>query len=214
MLKAVIFDMDGLLFDTEPIGAKANMEAAKRQGFNLGYQDALSTLGQTQERSLSILKRLLPGVDLDKFNIDYAKHLDGTTRHSVPLKPYAKEALDKAKESGLLCCLCSSNSKKRIDRYLRLSGLQNRFDAIVSGDDGARSKPAPDMYILAAKKLNTDPLNCLVFEDSPAGLEAAHRAKMIVYMVPDLVPYSEEYSVFSDGVIQSLKEAPALYSAL
>ncbi|MGI6214609.1 MAG: HAD family hydrolase [Christensenellales bacterium] len=214
MIKAVIFDMDGLLFDTEPIGVKATMDAAKKQGFNMSRSDALKTLGQTQERSLEILKNLLPGVDLEKYDKDYAECLDGATRHSVPLKPYAKEALEKAKEYGLLCGICSSNSKTRIDRYLKLSGLENSFDAIVSGDDGAKSKPAPDMFILCADKLNVAPNSCLVFEDSPAGLEAAHRADMLVYMVPDLVPYSKKYASFIDGVLQSLKEAPALYGKL
>ncbi|MDO5021849.1 MAG: HAD family phosphatase [Eubacteriales bacterium] len=214
MLKAVIFDMDGVLFDTEPIGVNANIEAAKRQGFVMTYKESLSTLGQTAERSLKILKDLLPGLDIDKFNLDYAEYLDGATKCSVPLKPYAKEAITMAKDCNILCALCSSNSKDRIDRYLRLSGFTGLFDAIVSGDDGAKSKPAPDMYLLTAEKLGVLPEHCLVFEDSTAGLKAAYTAQMKTYMVPDLLPYSEEYAAFSHGFISSLKDAPQLYKLL
>ena len=210
--KAVLFDMDGIIFNTEPIGVDANIYAAKEQGYDMSREVSLSTLGQTAKRSMDIIQLSYPNIDVDKFQEDYDYYMDTTTAESVPFMPYALETINLVHEKNLLCGLCSSNSKQRIMRYLKISDMFNLFDAIVTGDDGAKSKPAPDMYLLLAKKLSVEPESCLVLEDSPAGLKAAHAANMEAYMIPDLIPYDDSFVPFTKGVLKDLKQAMSLLS--
>jgi len=210
--KAVLFDMDGIIFNTEPIGVNANIYAAKEQGYDMLREVSLKTLGQTAKRSMEIIQLSYPNIDADKFQEDYDYYMDTTTAENVPFMPFALETINLVHEKNLLCGLCSSNSKQRIMRYLKISDMLGFFDAIVTGDDGAKSKPAPDMYLLLAKKLSVEPESCLVLEDSPAGIKAAHFANMDAYMVPDLIPYDNSLAPFTKGVLKDLKQAMSLLS--
>ena len=100
----------------------------------------------------------------------------------------------------------SSSGPETIRVYLEGAGIRSRFDKVVSGTECARSKPAPDIFLLAAERLGEKPEYCLVVEDSPSGVRAGRAAGMTVCMVPDLAPFSEELRPYCDLVLPSLDE--------
>lgn len=207
-IKAVIFDMDGLLLDTETLGIKACAYAGQQQGVSIDVPVVLTTLGQTEALSNAIYLRHYPTLDMRRFWADFDVWMRHSTDQTPPeLMPYALQTLKALKEQGIKIGLCSSSPYKRIMRYLTAIGIGDFFETIVSGNDGARSKPAPDMYLLASSKLGVKPEHCMALEDSENGLRAAHAAGMLACMVPDQIPYKPEFAAFTDHVFHNLSEA-------
>lgn len=206
-IQAVIFDMDGLLLDTETLGVEACLAVGEKQGLNITPQVVLQTLGMTQETSNRIYKDHDERFEPARFWAGF----DEWIKHSVSIKApdkkaFAEELLMILKQKGIRCGLCSSSPRERVMLYLGASGLLPYFDEFVTGCDGAASKPSPDMYLLAAKKLGLMPEHCMVLEDSPNGLRAGHAAGMHTYMVPDLIPYTEELAAHCEGVLTDLSQ--------
>ncbi len=207
--EAVIFDMDGLLFDTESLGVKACIHAGKMQGIDVSEEVVLTTLGTTEAKSDSIYLQHYPTYQAQRFWKDFSDWMVSyVEENSVGVMPYARELIQAVKAKGLKTAICSGSPMSRVELYLQKTGLQDAFDAFVTQDDGARSKP--DMFLLTAQKLGVMPQKCLVLEDSPNGLRAAHAAGMQAYMVPDMIPYSEEYAPFTAGVLKDLSQAMPL----
>lgn len=211
MIKAIVLDMDGLLFDTETEGLKACAWAGERQGILLKREEIVRALGMTEPASTLIYQKIYPRFDGVRFWADFQTWMDENVL-CPRLMPGALELLEAAKEKGVAAALCSSSPRARILRFLNNNGILPMFDQIVSGDDGARSKPAPDMFLLAAERLKVRGEECLAFEDSPNGLRAAHGAGMAAYMVPDLLPYTDDLAPVVSGVLGSLHEAVPLLS--
>lgn len=207
-IEAVIFDMDGLLLDTETLGIKACVYAGEQQGLDIDVGVVLSTLGQTEPFSNAIYRQHYPAFEAERFWADFDAWMRKTTDETPPaLMPRALETLKGLKDKRIRTGLCSSSPMERIGRYMASTGIGHFFDAVVSGDDGAKSKPAPDMYLLMAKKLGVMPERCMVLEDSTNGLKAAHAAGMLSCMVPDQIPYGPELAPFTDRVLKDLGEA-------
>ncbi|MDD2428513.1 MAG: HAD family phosphatase [Eubacteriales bacterium] len=205
LFDAVIFDMDGLLLDTEKLGLQASIYAGREQGLSIDVDVVILTLGVRRENDDAIYRKHYPDFDSQRFWHNYDEwFLNYTTAQAPGVKPYARELLCELSDRSVKTGLCSSTHETRVHQFLKQTGLCGAFDALVTGSDGAASKPAPDMYLLAAKKLCVSPHKCLVLEDSPNGLRAGHAAGMRTYMVPDLVPYSEEFASFCDGVLFDL----------
>lgn len=211
MIKAIVLDMDGLLFDTETEGLKACAWAGERQGIPLKREEIVRALGMTESASTLIYQKIHPRFDGGRFWADFQTWMDENVL-CPRLMPGALELLEAAKQKGVAAALCSSSPRARILRFLNNNGILSMFAQIVSGDDGARSKPAPDMFLLAAERLKVRGEDCLAFEDSPNGLRAAHGAGMAVYMVPDLLPYTDDLAPVVAGVLGSLREAVNLLS--
>ncbi len=207
-IEAVIFDMDGLLLDTETLGIEACLYAGRRQGLSIDVDVVLSTLGQTEPFSNATYRRHYPAFEAERFWADFGAWMRDTTGRTPPkLMPQALETLTALKKRSIRIGLCSSSPMERIARYMASTGIGGFFDATVSGDDGAKSKPAPDMYLLAARRLSVMPQHCMVLEDSPNGLKAARAAGMLSCMVPDQIPYQPEFAPFTDRVFRHLGEA-------
>lgn len=210
-IEAVIFDMDGLLLDTETLGISACEYAGQRQGLLIDTAVVLSTLGQTEAFSNAIYRQHYPTFDAERFWADFGTWMRDTTDRTPPrLMPHALETLKALKAKNISMGLCSSSPRERIGRYMASTGIGDFFDAAVTGDDGAQSKPAPDMYLLAARKLGVAPESCMVLEDSPNGLRAARAAGMLSCMVPDQIPYRPEFAPFVDHVLAHPGEALSL----
>lgn len=213
-VQAVIFDMDGLIFDTETLAVKACQYAGKQQGLDVTEEVILETLGKTDESSDQIYKQHYPTYQPAQFWADFHHWMMEETSSKPPrLMPFAMELLEELTKRGIKRGLCSASPMVRIERYMSSYRMLPMFDAVVCGDSGAASKPAPDMYLLAAKKLNIVPENCMVLEDSPNGLRAGHAAGMQVYMVPDLIPYQEAYAGLVHGVLDNLSMVLPLLDA-
>lgn len=211
-ISTILFDMDGLLLDTESMGIKVSIRAAEQQGIALSKALHMSTYGVSYEETAARFLSVHPEMDMERYRADYVRGLgEWAMDKGVPLMPCARELLVWLQARGYAMGLCSGSDRPLVELYLRQTGLAKYFSVIVAGDDpGLRSKPAPDMYLKGAELLHAEPGRCLVLEDSPNGLRAGRAAGMRTVMVPDLVPYSEELAPYCDVVLDDLGGVPGL----
>ena len=209
--QAILFDMDGLLGDTETL----NNQAWQRAGASLGYAIPAplidSTIGRNTADTQQILQSAM-GVDFPIEAVWDAKRqwvFDEMRTHGIPKMPWAEEALHSARKAGLFIALASSTRREWVEERLLSLQWDTLFQAIACGDEVEESKPNPAIFLLAASRLGILPENCLVMEDSPAGLEAAHRAGIPCLWVPDRIGPQErpDCTKLAEGVFSNLQEA-------
>lgn len=190
MINAVIFDMDGLMFDTEALAKTAWLRVGERLGYPITEAQISRIRGSTPKASAEIFHSAF-GPD---FDYPRAKALrnemveDFIDQTGVPVKYGLVPLLERLKGHGFPTAVASSSPRKTIEKYLAMTGLGAYYDEIVSAEDVLRSKPAPDVFLLAAERLGVPAEACLVLEDSANGLCAAHRAGMTVVCIPDIAP--------------------------
>ena len=208
MIRACLFDMDGLLFDTESMGGYFMNLAVERQGFTLDEEHFLQLLGCNMKVICDKLDEWYDGkIDHDQFACDWRDvTLDYMREHGMPLRPYAGEILRDLRARGVKLALCTSNTAEVTGEYLRIAGWEHAFDQVVTGQMVAHGKPAPDIYLKAAELLGVEPSACAGIEDSPGGLRAVRAAGMLSVMVPNLIPYSEALAPYVDLCLESLAE--------
>ena len=186
--QAVIFDMDGLMLDTEPLAARAYLDAAAAIGIAFDSAVTPSLVGRTYSdcRTL-ILAHHGDSYPVDRLMTQWHAAYDAIVdREGVDAKPGLVELLDWLEAHATPKAVATSTRNARARVKLARAQLLSRFVAVVGGDQVANGKPAPDIFLAAATALATNPADCLVLEDSPAGLEAAARAGMAAIVVPDL----------------------------
>lgn len=214
MIHAVIFDMDGLLTDSERIGLTALQESGRRQGVELPQALIRQTLGTTSAFSSRLYQTHFPALDTRKLFADFWEIMYALAEEGkIPLKQGARELLRALGARGIPCAVGSSSPRKTVELYLRRAGVLGCFAALVTGDEGMASKPAPDIFLRAAQLLGAAPADCLVLEDSVNGLKAGRAAGMRVGMVPDLIPYSDALAPYCDAVLPDLLAALPLLDA-
>ena len=207
MIRAVIFDMDGVLTDSERLGVAITCEAGREMGFEILESAVMKTLGITWAASVGLYEEEFPGLDVPKMFGRVRERLVSLGQEGkMPLKPGVHRILDTLEKLGIPKAVASSNGPGAIRAYLTGAGIAGRFDQVISGNDCAKSKPAPDIFLLAAERLGVPPEACLVVEDSPSGVRAGRAAGMTVCMIPDLAPFTEELRPCCDWVLPSLKE--------
>jgi HAD superfamily hydrolase (TIGR01509 family) len=185
----VIFDMDGLMLDTEPLAARAWTHAATTCGVTFDDQVALQLVGRTfvDCRTL-LLAHHGEGYPVDTLMAAWAGAYDAIVeREGVMLKPGLLELLDWLEAQSIPKAVATSTRHARARAKLEKAALLPRFVALVGGDEVAQGKPSPDIFITAAARLRCAPADALVLEDSEAGLVAAARAGIPAIAVPDLV---------------------------
>lgn len=202
--KSVIFDMDGLMLDTEPIYWSSMQQAASELGYSFDNEMRTAFIGRSIPEWLATLTQTF-GADYPQFRSRrrqlWEQHVQEV---GVAQKLGLDELLDQLDEDGLLKAIATSSL--RPDATLCLGGLAGRFDTIVTGDEVQRGKPDPDIFLLAAQRLGVAPEFCLVLEDSESGALAALSANMSVIIVPDLKQPSGELSEQIRGVCSSLHD--------
>ncbi len=187
LFTAAIFDMDGLLLDSERVIMQAWMESAQAQGLPLARADFLQVVGYGTVESHARLSTLLGGDDgFQRVRDRVRARLNGPAAVVFPLKPGALSLLQQLRARGVPCAVASSTNVHEVRRRLAQVDVLELFQAIAGGDEVARSKPDPAVYLLAAERLGVAPQRCLAFEDSEHGARAAHAAGLAVVMVPDL----------------------------
>jgi HAD superfamily hydrolase (TIGR01509 family) len=213
---AVIFDLDGVLIDSETVWNEARREVAAQNGgvWREGAQEAMMGMSS---REWSRYMREQLGVQLSEAEISAAvvERLEHRYRESIPLLPGARDAVT-ALASRWPLGLASSANRTIIELALELAGLSARFEVVVSSEEVARGKPAPDVYLEAARRLDCAPARCVAVEDSANGLRAAAAAGMKVVAIPnDKFPPPEDALDAADVVLPSIRALePAVIEAL
>jgi HAD superfamily hydrolase (TIGR01509 family) len=192
-VQAVVFDMDGLLLDTETVYEAAMIEAGRAFDVDFTAATYRSMVGKTNPECAVMLRDLYG----QAFPVeDYFKRtwadVELILEAEVRLKTGVMEILDYLDALGLPRAIATSNSRQAAERYLGRFDLFKRFHAVVAHADVTRHKPHPDPYLEAARRLNVHPTLCLALEDSHPGVRAAHAAGMMTVMVPDILDPNEE----------------------
>ena len=206
---AVIFDMDGVIFDSERVYMECCIKAAEKFGAENVEEVVRKCIGVTNEMTMQILREFFgadfPVDDYWKASIGY--FWDFYNEHgALPMKKGVVEALTYLKEKGYPLAIASSTKTETVTKQLTDAGIVDFFTLIVGGNMVSRSKPAPDIFLLAAERLGEKPEHCLVVEDSPSGVRAGRAAGMTVCMIPDLAPCTEELRPYCDLVLPSLDD--------
>jgi HAD superfamily hydrolase (TIGR01509 family) len=204
--RAVIFDMDGLLLDSEPLYRATWKAAASSMGFPIDDVLYERFVGRGNTEAEKILREHFgDGFPLSEFHTRWSRDFsDSIAAKPIPPKSGAMELLDSLETRGIPKALATSSP--RVLGLRCLGDLASRFAALAFGDEVSHSKPAPDLFLLASHRLGIAPADCLVLEDSEAGVRAARAAGMDVIMVPDLVPPSDEIASMATRVCGTLHE--------
>lgn len=193
-IKGIIFDMDGVMVDTEKHYNRCMCRAANDMGYPMKREHAL----MLRSLDLSIAGPLMQkyfGKDYDHVKVRklYHKYVDEYfAEHEVEVKPGLFELLNYLKKENYAICVATSSDLARTERFLKKIHAFDYFDKICSGEEFEHSKPAPDIYLAAAQCLGLKPGECIALEDSPNGITSAYRAGCRPVMIPDLTEPEEE----------------------
>ena len=192
-IKAVIFDMDGVIFDTEMVYLKVWSKVFEKYGYKMTkdiYSSVLGTgRGNVKKVFLSCFGNDLP---IDDMYIEKDENLSKEVDKGIPLKHGVYEILEYLKENNFKIALATSAITERAFKQLEQANIKNFFNAVVCRDEVKETKPNPDIFLKTADKLSISPEQCIVIEDSSAGIEAAFNAGMIPIHVVDLKEADEE----------------------
>lgn len=206
-IDAAIFDMDGLLLDTERLCMRVFKQACDtvQQPF---YEDVyLSIIGRNSAGIEQIFRQAY-GDNIEPINTEWRKNYQAIVRHqAIPLKDGVIELLDWLKQQGIPIAVATSTHKELATIKLKLAGIDHYFDNLTCGCEVSNGKPDPEIYLLAAQRLNVDPRHCLAFEDSNNGVYSATSANMITFQIPDLVEPTPEVVALGHTILPSLNAA-------
>ena len=213
---AVVFDMDGLMLDTEPFYKVAWQATATELGYRIDDRFYATLVGRpTEDGERALVGRFGPDFPLERFRARWpALWQAEVAAHGIQQKPGLREFLAFLDGQGLPVAVATSSETDYTTFSLRQAGLEGRFRDVVTGDEVARGKPAPDIYLEAARRLQVAPAACVVLEDSEAGILAANRAGMSALLIPDGTRPSEGAVQAAFGVLDSLSEAHRLVARL
>jgi HAD superfamily hydrolase (TIGR01509 family) len=216
VIEAVIFDMDGTLLDSEPLYMQVFQESAKDFGFELSEALYLSMVGSTMTAAYQALVDAFgPGFPLAAFQQAWPERWrQRVAQGGAPLKPGVAALMEQLEQRRLKRGVATSSHQAEAELCLRVSGLLPRLQAVVTGDQVARGKPEPEIYLEAASRLKVAPERCLAFEDSSLGATAALRAGMTVIIVPDLLAPTPEVAAAAYAVIPSIAQGMPLIERL
>jgi HAD superfamily hydrolase (TIGR01509 family) len=211
--QAVVFDMDGLLFDTERLYEQATLAAAVELGCEMDTAFFRSTIGSpwTVIHGL-LLDRYGPTFAADELKARAGRIFNELVDRHPLLKPGALELLALLDQLDLPRAIATTSSRPTVQRHLEAHDLVDRFHQIVAHGDYARHKPAPDPFLKAAELLSVAPELCLALEDSHNGVRAAAAAGMMTVMVPDLPPPTEEIRGLCTHIVLDLHDVHRLIS--
>lgn len=187
-IEAVIFDMDGVIYDTEAFYLKHWIQVFNEFGYKMTKEVYVNAMGRGRKKVKEYFKSIYgDNLPIDEmYKIKDKLLFDAVRNKEVPLKDGAIELLEFLKSKNIKTALATSAKRERLDIQLDGSPIVKYFDAIVCGDDVVNSKPDPEIFLKAAKLIDSDPTKSIVIEDSEAGIKAAHDGGIIGLHVEDL----------------------------
>ena len=213
-LGAIVFDMDGLLFDTEALYQEAFDRAAADEGCELPSALFLSMVGKGWPMNRAqMLEHYGQAFPVDRFKDTVRRYFGVMADTRLRLKPGVIELLDTLDDLRMPRAIATSSAHSSVQHHLAAHGLADRFHAVAAQGDYAAGKPAPDPFLKAAERLGVDARACLALEDSHAGVRSASSAGMMTIMVPDLLEPTNEIRALCTAVVPSLQEVRGLILA-
>ena len=206
---SVVFDMDGTLLDTQRPFIKAWDICGEYQDFKNMGEHVPSVCGMNEAGNIAYLSTHFPKLDYEKFRKDVREYILKTV--SVHYKKGAKELLDYLKNKNVKMGLASGSTRGSIDHHLKEVGAEHYFDVILGSADIENGKPAPDIFLKAAKLMGVNPENCYVFEDSANGIKAGFSAGMKCVGVEDIVPFDTETKKLMYCELDDLSQAIEIF---
>ncbi len=193
MGKAIVFDMDGVLFDTERVCDMVWMEISDEIGFEKGADALKNCVGLNRKSEAEYFAANHPEVDFEWFVMQLSARMQKwLDENGMPVKTGTRELLTWLRENLWKVGLATSTRKVSVMHHLEMTGLTEMFDEIVTGDMVEKGKPDPEIYLTACEKLGTRPEETYAVEDSRNGLVSAHNAGMMAILVPDTTVPTEE----------------------
>lgn len=207
-IEAVIFDMDGLLLDSELLAMEALMSAGAELGYDMPRSFCHSMIGSSLDLCrAAIIAQYGPEFPIEQYFKAQERHLQALVADGkLALKVGVLDLLDLLDQRGIKHAVATSSGRARTLHHLEVVGIVQRFEHIITRDDVTHGKPNPEPYLLAASRVGVLPDSCLALEDSHNGVRAAHAAGMRVIMVPDLLHPNEEMQGKAHRIVESLHD--------
>lgn len=212
MIEAVIFDMDGLMFDTERLSKKTWQKCGEKYGYIFDDEIFDKVIGVSSKDAEKIFREAY-GENLPYREIREEKNkmmINEIKENGIRIKKGLHECIKYLKDKHILIAVASSSDESTINFYLKLAKLSNVFDYIISGESLLNSKPDPEIFIKCCKKLNVNKENVLILEDSANGIKAANNANIKVVYVPDLAKIPEDVEKMVYRKVKDLLCVPKL----
>lgn len=216
MFQAVVFDMDGVILDSEKIYRMCEHREAAKYGLDDSKVDSFCNLiaGGKKEGNRKHFEEIFPEAP-----VDYYVYREGVMKavdryaeeNGYELKHGVKEILDFLKGKNILTALATSTSHERAEKHLRAHGIYDKFDRIVYGNEVKKGKPAPDIYLKACEEISVEPSRAIGVEDSINGVLSSHSAGLFTVMVVDLIPPDERIEGKADRVFRDITEIEGLF---
>ena len=212
MINAVIFDMDGVLIDTEKYLVRFWVQAGREAGFDVRPEHGLLIRSLAGQYAGPLLKKIFGE------NFDYpavrARRKELMARHiaenGLEKKPFVDETLDALRSMGIKTAVATATDRERARKYLTQIGVLDKFNKIICADMVENGKPQPDIYLYACSQIGEVPKNCMAVEDSPNGVRSAALAGLVTVMIPDLTPPDDELKALIQAKGESLKDIPEI----
>ena len=207
-VRALLVDMDGVLFDTERRSLLSIIDIIGRQGLTITYDQLVERMGLGPKDLRRSYETLLgPAFQWQLFWDTYwAGRRAFYDEHGMPVMPGVVETLTAARKKGLACILASSSPRDQVIAHLKHAHVYDYFTDVVGGDMFEHSKPQPDIYLTAARLAKQPTAHCLVLEDAVNGVKSGRAAGAQVAMIPDIIPYSEALLPYCDYVADTMTD--------
>ncbi len=208
MKHGAIFDMDGTIFDTEKLYRHAWLDVAVEFGEKPNPELPIAASGTNMgAQSVQIVKSFYPDIDCEKYIARVLEYAEACRQKNLELMTGVEEILNFFRDAGVKMAVASAAPVTVIEENLTRKNLRGYFDALVGGNLVEHGKPAPDIFLLAAKKLNLAAEDCYIFEDSFNGIRAAHASGGVTIMIPDTMQPTDEIKNLCAGIFTNLIEA-------
>ena len=208
-IRAILFDMDGVLLDTESVCKVCWRRAAGEYKLKNIDEIFSQCVGRSRADTTRLLEKYLPGAESAAAFRERTSELFDVVwkEQGLGKMPFVSECLDSLKKAGFRLAVASSTRKVRVFPQLKEAGIFDYFESITTGDMVTHSKPDPEIYLKAASSLGLSPSECVAIEDSPNGVRSAFNAGIKCIMVPDLIPADDEMREKAWKIFKNLKEA-------
>ena len=207
--KAAIFDMDGLILDSERTVLSCWEKIGEKYGFKDIVTYGISVIGKNKKATIDEFERIY-GEPGDRYERELREIYNGLAQKGeVPLKPHTLELLESMKNAGMKIAIASSSTREEVTTQMEMLGALKFFDTCVCGDQVTKSKPDPEIFLLACDALGVKPEEAVGLEDSFNGVRACKASGLYTIMVPDIIQPDEEMKSLADVILPSLKEVQA-----